>query len=276
MTAPSPHEVPEYLQRSRWSLLTLVAVAVTSAVIFSDFLPGRGPGRAVAAEAGPTMSQDEFDRRVHDYLIAHPEVISEAISRLETRQREDEAKQARGVLKQHGDQVFHDPNDPVSGNPSGDVTLVEFFDYNCPYCKRMASIMTQAEKADARLRIVYKEFPILGPNSVFAAKVALAANKQGKYVAFHRALYDLRGPVDEAKVLVAAKAVGLDVARLKADTQAPEIGAHLEKNIKLAESLGITGTPGFIIGDQIVTGATDFEGLQALIARGRSNDQEAK
>jgi len=230
---------------------------------------GLNTGEATAAEATAGMSKDEFERRVHDYLIAHPEVIGEAVNRLEALQREQEAKQAQVVLKSRADQVFHDPDDPVGGNPNGDATLVEFFDYNCPYCKRMAPVMTQAEAADPKLRIVYKEFPILGPSSLFAAKTALAANKQGKYVAFHRALYELRGPVDEAKVLEVAKVVGLDVARLKADMQAPEISAGLDKNIKLAQALGINGTPGFVIGDNVFTGATDLKSLQATIAAAR-------
>ncbi len=228
-------------------------------------------GEATAADANAGMSKEQFERRVHDYLIAHPEVIGEAINRLEVRQREQEAKQAGATLKLHADQVFRDPDDPIGGNPKGDVTLVEFFDYNCPYCKRMAPIMTQAEAADPRLRIVYKEFPILGPNSLFAAKAALAANKQGKYVAFHRALYEVRGPVDDAKVLEAAKSVGLDVARLKVDMQAPEIGARLDQNIKLAQALGINGTPGFAIGDNVFTGASDLKSLQAAVAAARKS-----
>ena len=232
---------------------------------------GLSIGQATAAEVAAAMSKEEFERRVHDYLIAHPEVIGEAINRLEARQRDQEAKQAQATLKLHADQVFRDPNDPVSGNPLGDATLVEFFDYNCPYCKRMAPIMTQAETADPRLRIVYKEFPILGPDSLFAAKAALAAAKQGKYVAFHRALYQARGHVDESKVLDVAKQVGLDVARLKADMQAPEIGARLEENIKLAQALGINGTPGFAIGDNVFTGATDLKSLQAAIAAARKS-----
>ena len=232
---------------------------------------GLSIGQATAAEVAPGMSKEEFERRVHDYLIAHPEVIGEAINRLETRQREQEAKQAQATLKLHADQVFRDPNDPVSGNPQGDATLVEFFDYNCPYCKRMAPIMTQAETADPRLRIVYKEFPILGPDSLFAAKAALAAAKQGKYVAFHRALYEARGHVDESKVFDVAKQLGLDVARLKADMQAPEIGARLDQNIKLAQALGINGTPGFAIGDNVFTGATDLKSLQATIAAARKS-----
>ena len=227
--------------------------------------------KAVAAEAPATMSKAEFEQRVRAYLLEHPEVIGEAINRLEVQQREQDAKLGQAALKSHLNEVFGDANDPVGGNLKGDATLVEFFDYNCPYCKQMASVMIQAESTDPRLRIVYKEFPILGPDSLFAAKAALAANKQGKYVTFHRALYQVRGHVDENKVLEAAKVVGLDIARLKVDMQAPEIVARLDQNIKLAQALGINGTPGFAIGDRVFTGATDLKSLQTVIEASRKS-----
>ena len=227
---------------------------------------------ALAAE----MSQEEFEQRVRNYLLEHPEVLGEALNRLEAKQGEQEAAAGRAVLKDRAADVFQDPASPVSGNPKGEVTLVEFFDYNCPYCRGMASLITKAEAADPWLRIVYKEFPILGPGSVFAAKAALAANKQGKYVTLHRALYQLRGPVDEAKVLEVATNVGLEIQRMKADMQDSAIEGAIEKNVKLARALRITGTPGFVVGDQISTGATDFDGLQSLIAKGRSGQTDAK
>lgn len=222
-----------------------------------------------AAEAASNMSKDEFEKRVHDYLLAHPEVVTEAVNLLEARQHEQEAAVAQAALKSRVDEVFRDPNSPIGGNPKGDATLVEFFDYNCPYCHQMASVMIEAEKADPGLRVVYKEFPILGPNSLFAAKAALAADRQGKYVAFHRALYQVRGPVDESKVLEVAKTVGLDVSRLKTDMQDPKISAQLDKNIELARVLNINGTPGFVIGEKVLTGATDLKSLQTVIASAR-------
>lgn len=261
------------LQIIGWLPVPLVLLAMIGALFVLD--PGfrwvHGHGEAMAAEATTTMSKDEFERRVHEYLLEHPEAVAEAMNRLEAQQREQEAKQGQVALKSHADQVFRDANDPVGGNPNGDATLAEFFDYNCPYCKLMAPLMAQAEAADPKLRIVYKEFPILGPNSLFAAKAALAANKQGKYVAFHRALYQVRGPVDENKVLEVAKTIGLDVVRLKADMQAPEISAHLDKNIELARALGVNGTPGFAIGDKLLVGATDLKSLQATIEAARKS-----
>ena len=254
-----------------WALLPLILIATAGVWFGTERSVLRLP-KAVAAE----MSQDEFEQRVRNYLLEHPEVIADAINRLQERQAQQDTAQVTAELKAHADEVFRDPDSPVGGNPEGDVTLVEFFDYNCPYCRQMAPVMTQAETDDPQLRIVYKELPILGPNSVFAAKAALAADKQGKYVAFHRALFQLRGPLDEGKVLEAAVTVGLDVDRVKADMKDAAVDGALDKTGKLAQALQITGTPGFVVGDQLMTGATDLSTLQALIGKARGGQQEAK
>ncbi len=245
-----------------WMLVPLILVAVAGIGLAAE---RRVLHQPKAANTVADMPQDEFERRVRTYLLEHPEVITEAISRLEARQAEQDAAQVKTLLKEHADEIFRDPDSPVGGNPAGDVTLVEFFDYNCPYCRQMAPLMTQAEAEDPQLRIVYKEFAILGPNSVVAAKAALAAKKQDKYVAFHRALYQIRGPVEEGKVLEAAAKGGLDVDRLKADMQDPSLQGLLDRNIQLAQALRITGTPGFVAGDQILVGATDLKTLQAVL-----------
>jgi protein-disulfide isomerase len=231
---------------------------------------------ADAARAAADVPQDQFEQRIRSYLLSHPEVIAEALNRLQAKQDEQDAAAAKSVLKARVADVYQDPDSPVGGNPNGNVTVVEFFDYNCPYCRAMAPLMEKAEAADPQLRIVYKEFPVLSAGSVFAAKAALAANKQGKYVAFHRALYQIRGQVDESKVLEVAGTVGLDVARMKADMQDAAIEGMLDKNNKLAQALRITGTPGFVAGDEVRTGATDFNGLQALISKGREAQQSIK
>jgi protein-disulfide isomerase len=234
-------------------------------------------GETRAAEGQQSeIPQGEFEQRVRNYLLAHPEVVGEALSRLEAKQGELQAAAAKAALKSHEAEVFQDSDSPVGGNANGNVTLVEFFDYNCPYCRAMTPVMAKAEAADPQLRIVYKEFPILGQGSVFAAKAALAANKQGKYVAFHRALYQVRGQVDEAKVIEVAASVGLDVSRLKADMRDTRIEAALEKNLKLAQTLQINGTPGFVTINEVKTGAMDLEGLQALLAQARSSEQGTK
>lgn len=226
--------------------------------------------------AAADMSQDEFEQRVKSYLLAHPEVIGEVLSRLEAKRGEQDTAEGKAALKAHAAEVFQDPYSPVGGNANGDVTLVEFFDYNCAYCKMMAPLMAKATEADPKLRIVYKEFPILGEGSVYAAKAALAANKQGKYEALHRALYQVRGAVAEAKVLEVARAVGLDVDRLKTDMQDKAIESTLDKNVKLGEALHITGTPGFVAGEQVSTGARDLGALQAFIVQARNGSQTLK
>jgi protein-disulfide isomerase len=213
--------------------------------------------------------QDEFDQRVHDYLMAHPDVLVESVNQLEARAREKADTEVQKILRARAEDVFRDPDSPTGGNPKGDVTLVEFFDYNCPYCRQVAPVVAKAEDADSQLRVVYKEFPILGPGSTLAAKAALAAHKQGKYVEFHRALYQVRGAVDEEKAMEVAAAVGLDVERLKRDMEDPGIQASIQKNLALAQALRINGTPAFVIADQILRGATDLSTLQGWIRAAR-------
>ena len=228
------------------------------------------PGVRESAMAAGETSQDQLDQRIHDYILAHPEVLMEALQRLEERQREADAAALRAVLSQRADDIFRDGQSPVGGNPHGDVTMVEFFDYNCPYCRQVAPTIEQAMADDPKLRIVYKEFPILGPDSVFAAEAALAAARQGKYLEFHKALYGSRTRVTEAAVLKIAAETGLDVPRMQTDMNRPEIQTLIERNTELAQALRITGTPGFVVGDQIFPGATDLATMKKLIEQARS------
>jgi protein-disulfide isomerase len=218
---------------------------------------------------GPGMSQDELDRRIHDYLMKNPEVIIQAVQTLEARKQREALTETQDALKARADEIFRDPDSPVGGNAQGDVTLVEFFDYNCPYCRKMAPLLIDAEAADPQLRIVFKEFPILGPNSEFAARAALAAHRQGRYVAFHHALMGIKGKVNEDSVLTAAEELGLDMGRLKADMQDPAIQVSIERNLALAATLRINGTPGFVVGDQILRGASELNVLQKMISQAR-------
>ena len=217
------------------------------------------------------LSEDAFERRVRSYLLKRPEVIIEAVRRLEGRQQAAEQADAQTVVKKRADDIFRDADSPIGGNPQGDVSLVEFFDYNCPYCRRVAPVMAEAEATDPKLRIVYKEFPILGPNSTFAAKAGLAVHRQGKYIVFHQALMQGRGSVDEARVLEVAAKVGANVERMKADMNDPAIETAIARNLALAQALRINGTPGFVIGEQILRGATDLKTLQRLIREARKS-----
>jgi protein-disulfide isomerase len=247
-------------------LRLLLLAGLTVAFLFNS-----GPQGAIqSAIAAGEMSQNDFDQRVRDYILAHPEVLVEALQSLDARQRAGEAAAAKAALAERADDLFHDKESPVGGNAQGDVTLVEFFDYNCPYCRQVAPIMEQAVADDPQLRIVYKEFPILGPDSMFAARAALAADRQGKYGEFHKALYAVKTRVTEAVVLKVAAEIGLDAARLKSDMQQPEIEGSIGRNAELAQTLKITGTPGFVVGDQIFPGATDLETMKKLIERARA------
>ncbi|WP_454011494.1 DsbA family protein [Aquamicrobium terrae] len=231
--------------------------------------PGlQGAGRS--AIAAGEMSQSEFDQRVHNYILAHPEVLVEALQSLDARQRAADAAATKAALSKRADDLFRDKESPVGGNAQGDVTVVEFFDYNCPYCRQVAPVIEQAVADDPQLRIVYKEFPILGPDSLFAAKAALAAARQGKYGEFHKALYGVKSRVTEAVVMKVAAGIGLDMTRLKSDMQQPDIEGSISRNAELAQALGITGTPGFVVGDRIFPGATDLETMKKLIEQARS------
>jgi protein-disulfide isomerase len=200
----------------------------------------------------------------------------EALQILQERQRAAEAENLERTIAERSDEILNDPAAPVGGNPAGDVTLVEFFDYNCPYCRRVAPTVADLEAADPNLRIVYKEYPILGPGSQFAARAALASRKQGKYVPFHHALMQAREQVTDASVMAIARAVGLDPERLRADMQDPAIQAAIARNLQLADALGIDGTPSFVIGDRVVPGAVELRTLQGLVARARQNQTGAR
>jgi protein-disulfide isomerase len=234
-----------------------------------------GMSEAIAQPAPPMSSKtaelDPFEQRVRQYLLKNPEVIMEALQILQERQRVAEAENLKRAIAEHTEEILKDPAAPVGGNPDGEVTLVGFFDYNCPYCRRVAPTVTELEEADPDLRLIYKEFPILGPGSQFAARAALASRRQGKYVAFHNALMQATEQVAEATVMKVARDVGLDTEQLRADMQDPAIQEAIARNLQLADALGITGTPSFIIGEEIVPGAVDLRTLQSLIARARGN-----
>jgi protein-disulfide isomerase len=241
------------------------------AVFGGAFLLNPGfQGAERSAIAAGEMSQSEFDQRVHDYILAHPEVLVEALQSLDARQRAADVAAVKAALSKRADDLFRDKESPVGGNAQGDVTMVEFFDYNCPYCRQVAPVIEQAVADDPQLRIVYKEFPILGPDSLFAAKAALAAARQGKYGEFHKALYGVKSRVTEAVVMKVAAGIGLDMTRLKSDMQQPDIEGSISRNAELAQALGITGTPGFVVGDRIFPGATDLETMKKLIEQARS------
>jgi len=267
MTEAAMNNPPKHRSIAGWLLVPLLLIAAVGAWLALD--PGFRWSRS-SPDIAADLSQDAFGQRVRAYLLEHPEVVIEAAQRFEARQWAGEELETQQLIRARADEILRDANSPVGGNPQGDVSLVEFFDYNCPYCRRVASVMIEAESADPQLRIVYKEFPILGPNSTFAAKAALAVHRQGKYLAFHQALMQLRGTVEEAQVLDVATKVGVDIERMKSEMKDPTIQTAIEKNLALAQALRINGTPSFVIGEQILRGAADLKALQEFIREARN------
>ena len=247
----------------RWVRAGMLALALTGAPLFG----GSTFGATWAQDAA--MSREELRAFVLDTIRENPEIIAEAIQILQQRQQDQQDALKQQVLSEQGELLRGDPNAPVLGNPEGDVTIVEFSDYNCPYCKRSAPELAALMEADGNIRLVMREWPILAPGSEVAARAALAARKQGRYADMHDALMALRGKVDEAGVMKVARELGLDMERLRADMQAPEVDAHLSLTSNLARALGLTGTPGFVIGDEVIPGFIDRDQMAELVARAR-------
>ena len=223
---------------------------------------------AAAAELAPDQRQ-AIESVIHDYLLQHPDVLIGALRAAEEKLKSEAGEKATQALVARHKEIFDDPETPVGGNPKGDVTLVEFFDYRCPYCKQVQPRLQELLAGDRELRIAYKEFPILGPVSLTAARAALAAKRQGKYEAFHNAMMAVSGQITDDTVYQVAEKVGLDIDRLKREMTSLQIDAALKANHGLAEALDINGTPGFVIGDQIVPGAIELSSLKELVAGAR-------
>lgn len=218
------------------------------------------------------QSEAEFNERIRAYILDNPEVIVEAIQMWQQQQQQTEAQQYQNALRGLHDELYNNPETPVLGNPDGDIAIIEFVDYNCGYCRRVFNDLMALTEADSQVKILMKEFPILGADSLVASQAALAAQRQGQYAALHTALMQARGALNENRVLSIAQDLGLDVEQLQLDMHDPAITATLQRNQMLAQQLGINGTPGFIIGEEIVRGAVSMSQLQQLVAVARRND----
>ncbi len=221
------------------------------------------------AQTSSAPDRVAIEKIVREYLIQNPEVLVEAMNELRRRQEMAANEASSKAIEAHKKELFEDGATPVGGNAKGDVTLVEFFDYHCGYCKQVHEPMLTLIREDKNLRIVYKELPILAPESRIAAAGALAANKQGKYVELHNALMEARGKLTKDRVLALAKELKLDVAKLEKDMDSPDIQGAIDRNLKLAASLGVDGTPAFVIGDQFAPGALPIEQLREMVAQAR-------
>jgi len=255
----------------RNALSTPVILKVASALLVSCAGMFSSPvfGETMSPTTDPTWRQS-VEQVIEVYIRSHPELIEQAQQALEAKRQEEKKVRVREAIATHRSELLYDPASPVSGDPASEVTVIEFFDYRCGFCQRVAGSVTQLQKDDARVRIVYKDFPILGAASVQAAKAALASRSQGHHQAFHEALFTAKGELTNEQILQIAKDVGLDTQKLAADMDNPEWLAIIERNRALANDLGITGTPAFVVGTELVPGAVDLTTLKDLVARART------
>jgi protein-disulfide isomerase len=242
----------------------------------SNSLPILAVSVLLACAALPGLAQELTEERVKELVLEtireNPAILLEAMAILEAQEQQAQAAAASAALESEREALESDANAPVMGNPEGDVTVVEFFDYNCPYCRRSMPELTGLLEGDSNVRLVLREWPILSEGSNFAARAALAAREQGQYQQMHEALMALQQPAEEVSVLRVAEELGLDIDQLKADMQSPEIEEHLATSMRLAETLGFSGTPSFVIGDQLIPGYVEQAVLEDAVEQTRAGE----
>lgn len=218
-----------------------------------------------------SASDPALEQAIRSFILENPEVIIESLERYQTRQRAEMEQQAALAVEANRAALEMDPLSPVAGNPKGDVTVVEFFDYQCGYCKRVVPSIRELLENDPGIRYVFKEFPVLGDTSVTAARAALAVwlLDRDLYAPFHFELMSARGTLTEDRILDMASKLGVDRDALAEKMNAGEVMAMLESNLQLAQSINVRGTPAFVIGGKLVPGAIDLETMQSLVASAR-------
>lgn len=223
---------------------------------------------AAQAQSFTDAQKAELGPLIREYLLKNPEVLRDAMAALEQKQKQDEEASRSQVVDQEAKALFDSPFQATLGNPQGKATIVEFFDYNCGYCKRALDDMARILKTDPDVKVVLKDFPVLGPGSVEAAQVASAVRNQfkgDKFWTFHYKLLSTHGPVGKAQALAVAKDLGADMDQLARDMDKPEIKAGLQQNMKLADGLSLTGTPSFVVGRDVVVGAVGYDELRGRL-----------
>lgn len=229
---------------------------------------------SVALAQFSTDQRSEIEKIIREYLLRNPEILQEVIQEMEKRQAQADAEKYRSAIKEHAQALFNSPRQVVLGNPQGDVTMVEFFDYNCGFCRKALADKLELVKADPKLRLVLKEFPVLGEGSTQAAQVAVSVRLQDKtggkkYLEFHQKMFASRGQVDKTRALAVVREIGLDAARAEREMTSDEVRQTLEEDFKLAEALGINGTPTYVFDGQVVVGAVGVEKLREAINTAR-------
>jgi protein-disulfide isomerase len=253
------------LNKVLFNVAVAAAVAAVTAAGTSYFVLRYAPLGLVSAD------QARLERTVRDYLTKNPDILVEMTNELDKRQSAEQDAQQKKAISENADAIFRSPVSHVAGNPNGDVNLVEFFDYNCGYCRKAMPDVVKLVNQDGRIRLVLKELPIFGDDSEAAAKLALASNKQGKYFEMHQKLFSEPGKADKDKALRVAKELGLDVDQLQKDAEDPDIKKSLAEAKDLAQKLNLQGTPLYLIGDRVLPGAPDdlFDELKAKVAEVR-------
>ncbi len=263
------HESPKSSLGGRTIALAVAALAVGCLALFGlgrmNVFSGGSAGQrlagmsAIAGEAANFSDEQKrgIEKIVKDYLLANPELFLEIQGALEAKMEKEQAEKTKAMVSENSKDLYRHPNAAVAGNPNGDITVVEFFDYNCGYCKRaLAGVAALIEK-DKNIRVVFAELPIIRDESEPVSRIALAARLQGKYWEVHRELLATKGTVNEAVALKVAEKAGLDMTKLKADMNGSEVKNELERTKALAKKMGINGTPHFLIGDRSVGGAPE-------------------
>jgi protein-disulfide isomerase len=233
-------------------------------------------GVSLPAMAEETLSRDQVKEIVRQFIIDNPEVILESVNNMQAKRQQEMLAQAQEKIKSNKDKLFNDPDSPVIGNPKGDVTVVEFFDYNCGYCKHALPEIAKLIENDKNVRVVFKELPILSESSDLAARAALAVHKlkPDQYFAYHSALMKSTGQLNEEKLLDIAKMIGIDGDKLKEKMNSEEIKAIITKDRELAQAIGVQGTPAFIIGEEFMPGAIGYDTMKEKVEATRAAKKE--
>ena len=248
--------------------VSAVTAAGTSYLLFRYATPS---GKAQTTTAPISPEQARVEQIMRDYLTKNPEILVEMTTELDKRQAAQQAEQQQKTISENAAALFRSPVSHTAGNPDGDVTVVEFFDYNCGYCRRALPDVVKLTNDDGKVRLVLKELPIFGDDSEAAAKIALAADKQGKYFEMHQKLFSESGKADKEKGLRIAKELNLDMEKLQKDAESDDIKKALDEAKDLAQKLNLQGTPLFLIGDRVVPGAPDdlYDQLKAKVVEVR-------
>jgi protein-disulfide isomerase len=231
----------------------VVAAIVSAATVLTVWRDGVATTRLQDGAPGKAVIEEV----VEEYLKKNPEILVAMTTELDRRQQEEQEQQQAKAISENADALFRSENSFAAGNPDGDVTVVEFFDYNCGYCRRAMPDVLKLTETDENVRVVFKELPIFGEDSEAAAKGAIAAKKQGKYLEMHQKLFTASGKANKEKVLRVANELGLDVPQLEEDMESKETAAALAETFELAQKLGLQGTPLYLIGDRTIPGAPD-------------------